>query len=155
MPKEVKIKYSGSSGFTLVELLLSLSLIAVVSVMSIPIYQSFQTKNDLAVATNGLVQSLRRAQILSQSMVGDSGWGVFVTSGSAVLFRGSSYGSRNALYDESSTMPTTITVSGLSQIVFDKFTGEPVATATGNIFLVSINKETSTIGINSQGMISY
>jgi hypothetical protein len=88
-------------------------------------------------------------------MAGDSGWGVFITTGSVVLFRGSSYGSRDILYDESSTVPTTITPSGLSQVVFDKFTGKPVATATGNILLVSVAHETSTVNINSRGTITY
>ena len=56
-------------------------------------------------------------------------------------------------FDEVFSMPTSITVSGLGEIVFEKFTGEPQN--TGTTTLTSVNNETRSVNINSKGTISY
>jgi len=141
------------NGFTLLEVLLSFAVIAMLAAFSIPIYQSFQVKNDFDVTVNSTVQTLRRAQVLSQAVDGDTSWGVKLQSGSMVLFKGVSYASRDATYDEIFDVPTSITASGVTEVVYAKFTGLPVT--TGNITLTSVNGDTKNIVINAKGMINY
>lgn len=142
-----------NKGFTLLEVLLSVAIIAVLAGMSIPIYQSFQNKNDLDIATTAAVQSLRRAQILSQAVEGDTSWGARLQSGSVVLFKGTSYAGRDSIFDEVFEISSSLTLSGLSEVVFGKFSGAPQA--TGNITLTSANNDARTITINSKGNINY
>ncbi|MBN1778637.1 MAG: prepilin-type N-terminal cleavage/methylation domain-containing protein [Candidatus Buchananbacteria bacterium] len=147
-----KIKLN-NSGFTLLELLLSIALLAIIAGIGIPIYHSLQTKNNLDVAVVTIVQDLRRAQIAARASDGDTSWGVYIQSDSITFYQGSSYGSRNTSYDEIADLPTNITPSGLSDIVFSKFTGLPQL--TGTITLTLDVSNVKNIVINSKGMISY
>lgn len=140
-------------GFTIIEMLLSVAAIGVIAGISIPIYQSFQTRNDLDVAVTEIAQSLRRAQVLSQAVDGDIGWGVSVQSGIVTIFKGTSYAMRDANLDEIFEMPTNIILSGMSEVAFAKFTGLP--TSVGTIALTSNTNEARNITINEKGMVSY
>ena len=137
----------------MIEMLLSVAIISLIAGMGIPVYRTFQVRNDLDVATNTLAQSLRRAQILAQSMEGDSPWGVALSTGSITLFRGSSYASRNTDYDEVFSMPENITISGDSEYTFQKFTGDP--TEDGSTDLTSVDQETRTLNLNEKGTVDY
>lgn len=134
-------------------MLLSISLITIIAGISVPVYQSFQVRNDLDIATTTLAQSLRRAEVLAQAVDGDISWGVSIQSGNITLFKGTSYAARDTALDEVFDVPTSIAPSGVSEIVFAKFTGLP--TSTGTITLTSNINETRAITINAKGMVSY
>lgn len=140
-------------GFTLIEVLFSVAAIAIIAGISMPIYQSFQVRNDLDIATVTVAQSFRRVQVLSQAVDGDTSWGIKIQSGSITLFKGTSYASRDTTFDEVFDVPTSITPSGISEVVFAKFTGLPQS--TGIISLTSNTNETRTITINAKGMVAY
>jgi len=140
-------------GFTLLEVLLSVATITVIAGIGIPVYQSLQVRNDLDIAAITTTQSLRRAQTLSTAVEGDTSWGVRVQSGSITLFRGANYTGRDTNFDELFDMPTSIAPSGLQEVVFTKFSGEPQA--TGTVVLISNTNETRNITINAKGMVSY
>jgi prepilin-type N-terminal cleavage/methylation domain-containing protein len=142
-----------NAGFTLIELLLSVSVITIIAGTSVPIYQSFQVRNDLDIATVSTAQSLRRAEILATAVDGEISWGVKIQSGNIAVFKGVSYAARDAAFDEIFDMPTSIIPSGVSEIVFAKFTGVPQT--AGTITLTSNANETRTITINAKGMVSY
>lgn len=142
-----------NAGFTLLEVLLSVAIIALIAGLGTPVYQSFQTRNDLDVATNTVAQSLRRAQVLARASDGDTTWGVDVRSGSVTVYKGASYASRDSAFDELFDVPTSITPSGIGGTVFSKFTGVPQT--TGTITLTSNTNESRTITINEKGTITY
>lgn len=139
-------------GFTLLEVLLSVAAIAILAGLSLPVFRTMLTKNDLDVATTTVAQTLRRAQILSQAVDGDTSWGVKVQSGSITLFKGASYDVRDTAFDETFDMPASIAPSGLSEIVYTKFTGFPQT--TGTTTLITAN-DTKTVTINEKGMVSH
>lgn len=141
------------TGFTLIEMILSVTIIGIMTAIIVPIYYSFQVRNDLDIAATTTAQSLRRATLLSQAVDGDTSWGVKIQTGNITLFKGISYVVRDITYDEVSNLPTSITPSGLSEIVFTKFLGLPVS--TGTVTLTSNANETRTITINAKGMVSY
>ncbi|HNX10947.1 MAG TPA: prepilin-type N-terminal cleavage/methylation domain-containing protein, partial [bacterium] len=54
-------------GFTLVEALLVLALLAIVVAISMPLYQNLQVRTDLNNQANITAQTLRRAQALARA----------------------------------------------------------------------------------------
>ncbi|MFZ2192694.1 MAG: prepilin-type N-terminal cleavage/methylation domain-containing protein [Candidatus Moraniibacteriota bacterium] len=140
-------------GFTLIEIMLVIALMVLISSISVPVYQSFQVKNDLEASSNDLVQSLRRAQVLSQANEGDSTWGVKILSGGIVVFKGASYSARDVAYDEVFEIATSIVSSGISEVVFGKLSGLPQT--SGDIILTTSNGDVRTISINIKGIIEY
>ncbi|MEK7106808.1 MAG: prepilin-type N-terminal cleavage/methylation domain-containing protein [Patescibacteria group bacterium] len=145
--------FSRLSGFTLVELMLTITLVTVLAGLSIPLYQSFQVKNATDIAANTLAQTFRRAQIISRASDGDTSWGVKAQNGSIVLFKGASYSGRDTTFDEIFNLPSTITPSGATEIVYTKFTGIPQA--TGTITLTASTGDIRTLTINSKGTVTY
>lgn len=142
-----------NDGFTLVEVLLSIAVIAVLAGISAPVFMRLATKNDLDTAVVTLAQLWRRGQELSMANDGDILWGVKVQSGSITLFKGTSFVARDTTYDEIFSLPSTISVSGaVAEVTFSKLTGTP--SATGTISLTSFG-DTTTLSINSKGTVSY
>ena len=80
-----------AKGFTLLEIILSIALIGILAASSLFALQNFQINNDLDAALANIIQSLRRAQLLSESVSGDSKWGVKIFSDKVVVFKGDNY----------------------------------------------------------------
>ena len=141
------------SGFTLIELMLSLGIITMLVAGSVPVYNSFAIRNDLDITGQQIASTLRRAQLYSRGMEGDSAWSVSMQSTSAILFKGTVFASRDQSYDESIVIPATITVSGLGEVQFAKFTAAP--NTTGTITLTSSANDARSITVNAKGRVDY
>lgn len=142
-----------SKGFTLIEMLLSVACLAIIMAMSIPGYNALQVRNDLDIAVTTTVESLRRAQILSQTASGDTSWGVYVATGSILIYKGTSYVSRELSFDENATISSSIIVSGLKEVNFSKMYGIP--NTVGTTTLTSVRNEIRNVTINQKGTIEY
>lgn len=147
------MRLKNSRGFTLLEVLLSTGIITILVGLSLPVYQSFQNRNDLDITTESVALLLRRAQVYAKGMNQDSAWGVEVQNGTATLFRGTTFSTRNTAYDEAVSIGAAITVSGLNEVLFGKLSAAP--NTTGSITLTSVNNDVRTIAINAKGMVSY
>ena len=147
------INESQSQGFTLLEMLLSISLIALLAGMFLPLYSAVYVKNDLDLAASAIVQDWRRAQLLAQAVDGDSTWGVHVQTGSVTLFQGPNYVGRAIAFDEVFTFSDTITLAGLTDVVFSKMLGEP--TPAGTLTVTASNNDVRAITLTSKGTLSY
>ena len=138
---------------TLIEILLVIALMTIVLSFSLPVYQLLNVRNDLDLATIAIVQATRRAQILSRGMSGDSAWGVKIQKGSLILYKGSSFTSRDQNVDEQTALAPEIEVTGLDEINFSKLSGLPQN--SGATILSSPTNETKNIFINEKGAITY
>jgi prepilin-type N-terminal cleavage/methylation domain-containing protein len=140
-------------GFTLLEILLVVVIISAIAGFSTPVYQSFQVKNDLDIAAQTIASCFRRAQTLAEASDGDSQWGVEILAGSITVFQGTAYSGHNNAFDEITSMPPTITPSGLSEVEFDRLTGQ--ALSTGTVTLTTSTGLTKTITLSSKGTVTY
>lgn len=141
------------AGFTLIEMLLSVTMIGMIAGISLPVYVSFQARNELATTSSAVVEMLRRAQNYARTGLNDSQWGVSIASNSATLFKGTSYASRDVAYDEILTLPGSLSASGLGEVVFAELTGVP--STTGAITLASSTNDIDVLTLNAKGMVSY
>jgi type II secretory pathway pseudopilin PulG len=138
-------------GFTLLEALLSVGLVSIVVGISLPVYQGFQSRTDLEIAT----QSVARANYE------DSQWGIEVIPGTgAVLFKGNSYATRDTVFDQPISVPSTIalTIGGAmspgNETVFARITGTPSNTGTVTLTFTRGN-DVRTVTLNAAGTVSY
>ena len=142
-----------AQGYTLVEIVLVVALFVVVGSMFVVLDQNFISRNDLDVATETVTESLRRARILSTASSGDEVWGVRIIEGEILIFRGESYSTRDAVHDEISHLPASVSISGVSEIVFDKLYGEP--SVVGDVVLTSEVNSSNVVTINEVGIVHH
>lgn len=140
-------------GFTLIEVVLSLSILLILSAASLPIIWPYLTQNDLEVASQVTTESLRRAQVLAMAQKKDSNWGVKIQANNVIIFQGTSFENRDNSFDELINFLITLQVSGPDEIIFDKLSGYP--NHIGNIVLSNSENQSKSININSKGLITY
>lgn len=137
-------------GFTLIELMVTIAIFLITVTAVIPIgFRLFSVQN-LDNVTADIMVYLRQAQTQARYQKNDSSFGVYFSNNSLVLFQGDSYATRITQQDNSVSIPGSITVSGVTQIVFNKGTGNP--SWTGTIVIQQQNNSRS-IQINQQGLI--
>lgn len=140
-------------GFTLIEVLLSVAIIAILSGLSLPVYETFARRNDLDVAAQSTVETIRKAETFARGVNYDSVWGVYFTSASTTFFKGATYATRDTSFDEVVTLPGSITQSGLTEITFTKVNAIP--SVTGTLTMTSSTNSVRTIVINGEGSLEY
>ncbi len=139
-------------GFTLIEMLIVLAILFLLFGVIGSIASNTYPKHSLRAQTDVVVQTLREAQALTLARKQDSTWGVHLTSNNVTLFAGTSYATRNTLYDQVHSIPSGISMSGLTDVVFDALLG--TTSQTGTITLISdATSESNTITINANGVI--
>ncbi len=137
-------------GFTAIETLITLGIIALTAGMSIPMYQNYQIRSDLDLAVAQTLHHLSSAQLKSQTGENDGQWGVYVPAGT--VFLGESYVIRDTDFDESIALPTGISVFGIEEVIYSRVNGIP--SPTGDIILEAANGDSRTITINADGTMS-
>ena len=142
-----------NNGFSVIELILVMGILTLLLSISIPPGITFYKTREFNVHKNGIVQSLRRAQLKAMSIEDDSPFGIYVSSGRQyVLFKGDSYATRDSSYDEIFDLPNNFQVLGVSEFVFSKLSG-----TTSNIGTTTLIADTFSedIHINELGRINY
>lgn len=141
-------------GFSLVELLVSMAIVAILVAISVSGYFLFKQESEIDLGAQKVVNLIRQAQGKSKSMEGDSAWGIEITPRSAIIFRGSDFYSRNTAFDENTKLTGITTATGKTQILFSKLTGLPSVNSVG-ILTLGNGVTTKKIQINDEGIVSY
>jgi prepilin-type N-terminal cleavage/methylation domain-containing protein len=141
-----------SHGFTLVEVIVVLTITAILFLIAGSIAFNTFPKNAVQVETGAVTDILRRAQSRSVSGFQDSVWGVHFTQNEFTLFAGSTYETRNQQFDETHPIASAVSLSGITDVIFQFSTGE--TSNAGNVILTSTaTGETVTLQINERGRI--
>jgi len=128
-----RITLSLPNGFSLLELILSITIFAILGGMTaIPFASRFFNKNNLENTTNEAVASFRTAQINSVSGKERSPWGVHIDTTKIVMFKDSSYVPPGNTFDQTFIVPGTLTITPID-VTFDVLTGTPSAIQTVTI----------------------
>ena len=141
------------AGFTLLEMLLSVAIIAAITVFSFPAIGLLQSGGDLDSAFYTTLSALRQAQTYSQGIKNDSSWGIRFDAGNIVIFKGANFLDRDVAQDQILLLPESIIPSGLNEIVFSKLLGQPQN--AGVISFTALNGETKNINLNAFGAMDY
>lgn len=154
---------NSSPGFTLIEILIVVTIVAIAAVVGIMNLSSYRTYSDLNHASQEIVTFLRDAQSRSVSQESGSRWGVHFEnpasgSGFYEMFTGTGYSTTTVVAKAilPSSVKFDIPASGSSStVIFSPVTGLPNASTTIKISTVSNAAVSSTVTINSNGQIQY
>ena len=138
-------------GFTVIEFILVIAIISIIAGFSTSFYSRYIQQNAVFTTSDELLGDLRRAQILAMMGKRNTNWGVNVSGTTLTLYSGSSYAARSSAFDETFTINGNITVTGMTDINFNRPTGTPSATPTITIRGLG---STKTITVNSYGVAS-
>lgn len=157
MKKKVGIKndffrrFYFARGFTVLELLLVIVIISFLSLMTVSFYSRFINQNAASNTVDQLVGSLRKAQTYAMAGRQNNNWGVYYGNSQIVLFAGNTYAGRVTGFDESFDVPSSVAVSGFTQMYYSRITGLPSAS---QLITVSSGNTSKTVTVNLQGVVS-
>lgn len=116
-------------GFTLAEMLIVVAILAIVSFVAVGFVSNSVPRNQLQTEADALLGMVRRAQERTVNGYASGVWGVHVQAGTATLFLGEAFTTRDVAYDEARTFPVALTPSGSADVVFEIRSGAPTAPA--------------------------
>lgn len=144
------------SGFSAVELLVVIALLAILTVISASTFVSVRQTQEIKTATQDVWLTIRSARNATLSSDTDRAYGVHIETGRIVRFVGPTY-TVGASTNVAVNFPGSITASstfsgGVDDILFTRLTGE--TSATGTITLrQSISNASTSISIAKSGLI--
>ena len=144
-------RYKNNRGFSLVEILVVISVFLLLTVGGIETYVQVKASESLHAVSGEIADAARRAQIKSEAVEGDSQWGFHINATNAIVFKGASYASRTTSFDETYQFSTTVLVAGTTEYIYAKMTGMPSVAGTTTL---TLSGKTRTILINAQGIIT-
>lgn len=166
--KRLSIKYhdqffQNKTGFSVIELLIVISITLLLMAVAVPIYGNFQSSSYLNERTVEIIQTVRTARARSLARVNDKPHGVFFDIDPSgpdkfILYQGSAYSSRDINYDRTVTLEGSLalltTLTG-NEINFSRGLGEPNIVETKYVVLTNAVGQSTTITINTFGTVDY
>ena len=146
-----------SAGFTLIEVLLSVGILALITGMATPVYIAFTQRNDLSIASQTIAAMLYRAEAYSRGAYYDTNWSVDFSNATntVTLYAGTTFASRDTTKDETYSIPDSLSESYTGDVSFTKLTGLPTSPPVPTITLTSNNNDSGAITVNAKGVVDY
>ena len=150
------------NGFSLIEILITISISAVIASFSFPFYSAWQNSSSINNYQAQLIEILELAKLRSEAGLNNMSHGIYFDvfedgADSFILFQGESYVSRASQYDREFEMPGNIILSTTlvgSEIVFSKYSALPSSSGILNL-TEKVNSENHEILINQLGLALY
>ncbi len=142
-------------GFTLIEIILSIAVIAIISVFSFPFYSKLQNKTNFSDAVNQISFAIGKARDYTENGKGNSVWGLHIDNDQkiATLFKGDNFDTRDQNFDEQITFPNVNIVGNFdnNSIVFLK---DGTLSYDKSLSLSNDDGDSANITISSKGIIA-
>ena len=136
-------------GFTLVELLLVIAIIAIVAAASGPSLTRLIGSSNLEVAGDKVVSSIRKSQSYAMDGKDNAVWGICINSGDLRLFKGSC---SSPIYTEDYDL-SGVSIVGLTETTFSGSSGLRGEPSNALTITVSNDIGTTIITLNAAGGI--
>ena len=144
-------KYNTSeNGFSFIELLLVVAIVAIIAASSAPFISRFLRQNELEVATDKTVSVIRKAQSYAMSGKDNDIWGFCYTDENIRLYRNNC---TSPVYSEDFDL-SKITVSGLTDISFSGDAGKRGEPSSEAVIIIENDAGANSVSINYAGGIS-
>lgn len=138
-------------GFTLIEILVVMAIMSLIFSLGVFVSLNSYKRYVSSFERNTLVTLLYKARSMAQNNIDNLPHGLHISGSDYVLFQGASY-DPSASSNQITEGSETVVVDGLSEVIFEPLTGNPIATGVINIVLGSDKK---TITILDEGRINW
>ena len=149
-------KLKAKSGFTLIEIVIVVGIIALVTTIMVIPFASFRDQALLDGATEETLALLHEARARTVSSDGASRYGVYLESDKITLFKGASFPGAgdpdNKEINFHNRLVLTKSASLADGVVFGRLTGKASASGTTTISLIDDDAKSRTIEISSAGI---
>lgn len=140
------------NGFTLIELIVVICILILMLAIFWPIGMNFYMQETLNKTQQQVVWILKQARANAVNQKNNAAFGVQLVTGSAIMFQGNSFETRQQEQDVIYTLATSVNVSGAQTIVFAPNTGFVSASLTIKLSIPAASKE---ISVNPLGVLEY
>lgn len=140
-------------GYTVMELLVVIAVLAILAGLSMAGFSNFSKKEALDAGATALIAGLRDARAQTLASVGGSQYGINVSTTSFSFFKGSTYdaaASTTSVFRFSSYVRASSTQASF---VFQRITGNAVASGTIDVYMASDPTIKKTIQVEATGII--
>ncbi len=144
---------NGKRGYTVMELLVVLAVLGTLAGLSMAGFANFSKKEALDAGAAALIAGLRDARAQTLASVGGSQYGINVGTTSFSFFKGSSYNpaaTTTSVFKFSSYVRASSTQSSF---VFQRITGNAVASGTIDVYMASDPSVKKSIRVEATGII--
>jgi len=148
------MKIKKNSAFTLVEILIVIAIMIILTTFSITSFVNFSKRQALDASTQALASGLRDARSQTLASVEASQYGVAINTDGFTLFTGPVYNpsaSTNKTFNFNQYVSAS---SDLSDVVFQRLTGNSSASGTIDVYLISDPLVKRTVSINGSGLVN-
>lgn len=154
---EQKSKKS-SSGFTLIEILIAVAILALAVSLVLPNFNFFQRQSSLDMTAQEIIGALRLAQNKTLASEGADSFGLYFETDKFTLFKGLTFYPTSPENDTHKLPPalrlSEVNLSGGGVIVFDRLTGATANSGSLKISLVDDSSKNKIIFIDSSGTVA-
>jgi Tfp pilus assembly protein FimT len=154
-------KIQTTKGITMIEVLISIGVLAIILVVALPILSDFKKSQTLRDATNDTVALLNEARAKTLAGVDSDYYNVFFEEDKATLYKGGTYtegevGNKEVIFDASVILPADNIdlISGSEVTTFDKLSGDTDDYGTITLELANDATKTKVITILRTGLVS-
>jgi prepilin-type N-terminal cleavage/methylation domain-containing protein len=149
-PILVPIRDCYRKGFTLLEILMVMSIMVIISAVSVGAFFNLREKNLIQKDADSIVSMIEKAKSMSSNRKNDSSYGVKFSSSTVTIFSGQNFTSGNVIskYDlEKLVVISAVSLSSNTlELGFNKITGNPNATGTVTLITPSYSRVVTIFG---------
>lgn len=137
------------AGFTVLELLIVMVILAIIFGAGTPIALNFYLDYQLDSEYELLTSLLQQSRNLSMINHNESDHGLYLDSKNFVIFQGSSFATRVQSQDRPFPRSASITVSGPSELLFAALSGATASTT----YTLSDGRKSRDVYVNPEGLV--
>lgn len=150
-------------GFTIIEMMITLSILGLLSFLTVSGYNSWQRNIRLNTSFDEFKSAIAKAQQLATASADSLDWGVHLNPDQYIIFKDSYSTSSpdNLVYNlngvgilDSSTSLSDGSGGSSNDLIFSKFTGLTNNTGTINLYLLTDPTRTKSLEIKETGVIN-
>ncbi len=158
------LKIKKPNGFTLIELVIVVAILAVLSSALITDFVLWTKKTDVNTASQEFANVLRLAKNKALSSENNSQYGVYLNTLNSpsqyILFKGATYATRDSASDNIYSLPKNVEFFGISfgggsEIDFNKLSGTSQQSGSVAVRSKLDTNQSKTIYISSSGVVSF